>query len=172
MVDYNIVYDVQFIDESTTEPVTLTEAKNFCKVDISNDDDLITALITAARQMCEKYTNIGFIEREVVANVNNVNGGILLPYGPISEVYDILDDEGKVIDTAEIQYGGNEFKRLIYPEWDNLSIDYYAGYGELPKALKTALLNQIYYLYDNRAQAVDDISPIAQMLLNPYKRNV
>ena len=36
--------------------------------------------------------------------------------------------------------------------------------------LKTALLNAIYYLYDNRSEGADDIGPIAKMLLKPYRR--
>ena len=43
-------------------------------------------------------------------------------------------------------------------------------YTVLPEALKTALLNQVYYLYDNRSVGVDDISPIAKIILNLYKR--
>jgi len=33
-----------------------------------------------------------------------------------------------------------------------------------------ALLNAIFYLYDNRAQGVDNIGPIAMMLLKPLQR--
>ena len=53
---------------------------------------------------------------------------------------------------------------------NNITIDYITGYTTLPEALKTALLNQVYYLYDNRSVGVDDISPIAKIILNLYKR--
>jgi hypothetical protein len=66
--------------------------------------------------------------------------------------------------------GGNEFKRLRTPHSNNITIDYTTGYTTLPEVLKTALLNQVYYLYDNRAIAKDDISPIAKTILNLYKR--
>jgi hypothetical protein len=39
-----------------TEPVTLDEAKNFLRVTVSNDDLLIAALITAARETVEAFT--------------------------------------------------------------------------------------------------------------------
>lgn len=38
-----------------TEPVTLSEAKLWAKIDINDDDALITALIVAAREFAEKY---------------------------------------------------------------------------------------------------------------------
>lgn len=171
MVDYNCVYDVQFNDESITEPVTLTEAKDFCKIDISNDDNLIMSLITAARQMCEAYTGVGFVEHSIIANLNNVNGNIYLPYGPVIEVIQVTDDDGNVL-TVDTDYTlrGNDFKRLQWPEWDNLEVEYLAGYSVLPEILKTGLLNAIYFLYDNRSQSTEDIGPIAKMILKPYKR--
>lgn len=171
MVDYNSVLDVQFQDGEITEPVTLTEAKNFCKIDISTDDDLINVLITAARQMCEAYTNVGFVEHEAVAVLNNMNGDIYIPYGPMIEIISVEDDAGRVL-VLDLDYtiGGNEFKRLRTPYANNITINYITGYTTLPEVLKTALLNQVYYLYDNRSVGVDDISPIAKTLLNLYKR--
>lgn len=171
MVDYNSVLDVQFQDGEITEPVTLTEAKNFCKIDISTDDDLINVLITAARQMCEAYTGVGFVQHNAVAVLNNMNGDIYIPYGPMVEIISVEDDSGNVL-VLDLDYtiGGNEFKRLRTPYANNITIDYITGYNTLPEALKTALLNQVYYLYDNRSVGVDDISPIAKTILNLYKR--
>lgn len=171
MVDYNSVLDVQFQDGEITEPVTLTEAKNFCKIDISTDDDLINLLITAARQMCEAYTGVGFVEHDVVAVLNNMNGDIYIPYGPMIAINSVENEQGTVL-ILDTNYtiGGNEFKRLKTPLQNNITIDYTTGYTSLPDALKTALLNQVYYLYDNRSVGVDDISPIAKIILNLYKR--
>ncbi len=171
MVEYNSVLDVQFQDGVITEPVTLTEAKNFCKIDISTDDDLINVLITAARQMCEAFTGVGFVEHNVVAVLNNSNGDIYIPYGPIIAINSVEDDAGRVL-VLDLDYtlGGNDFKRLRTPHNNNITIDYTTGYTTLPEVLKTALLNQVYYLYDNRAIATDDISPIAKIILNLFKR--
>lgn len=44
-----------------SEPVDLTDAKAHCRVDITDDDDLITALITAARQRAEQ-----FLQRSII----------------------------------------------------------------------------------------------------------
>ena len=45
------------------EPLTLAEVKNFLRVDQTNDDALITALITAARLFCEGNTGRSLITR-------------------------------------------------------------------------------------------------------------
>jgi len=170
-VGYNSVLDIEFNDGVITEPVTLTEAKDFCKVDIGTDDTLITALITAARQQCEAYTAVGFVVHDIVTIVNNINGEIYIPYGPMIAINQVTNADGDVLvlDT-DYTLSGNQFKRLLTPREKNITIDYSAGYDELPNVLKTALLNQIYYLYDNRSIGVDDVAPIAKNLLNPYRR--
>ena len=43
------------VTPAASEPITLTEAKNFLRVDGTDDDTLISALISAAREMCESY---------------------------------------------------------------------------------------------------------------------
>ena len=50
-----------FIEKQpTSEPVTLAEAKNFLRVTITDDDLLISSLITAAREACEAFTGRSF----------------------------------------------------------------------------------------------------------------
>lgn len=171
MVNYNSVLDIQFVEESVTEPVTLEEAKNFCKIDISTDDTLIEALITTARQMCEAWTGVGFVVHDAVAIINNVNGGMYLPYGPTGEITKVTNANGTELVVDETYtLSGNAFIRILTPKEDNLTIEYATGYETLPNVLKTALLNAVYYLYDNRSQSTDDIGPIAKTLLNPFKR--
>jgi uncharacterized phiE125 gp8 family phage protein len=43
------------------EPVTLSEAKTFLRVDGTDDDTLITSLLVTARRLCEEYTKRTFI---------------------------------------------------------------------------------------------------------------
>jgi uncharacterized phiE125 gp8 family phage protein len=170
-VSYNSVTDIEFTNDIINEPVTLVEAKDFCKVDIGTDDNLIISLITAARQQCEAYTGVGFVVHDAVAILNNVNGDIYIPYGPMVAINQVTDEAGNILVLDSTYFViGNLFKRLQSPRAKNITIDYTTGYSELPNILKTALLNQIYYLYDNRSISTDDISPIAKNLLNPYRR--
>jgi uncharacterized phiE125 gp8 family phage protein len=88
-----------FSDESDTEPVNPTEAKNWLKIDVTDDDDLITELITAARQQCEHYVKMSFITRTVKARVLNDQNNIELPYGPVVSVSQVKDADGNIVDT-------------------------------------------------------------------------
>jgi len=92
-VTYNQVSD---IDRGTviTEPVTLNELKNYCKIAYSTDDALLTALITAARQVCENYSYVALAQREITAWINNFNGGTYLPYGPVGDIILVEDLDG------------------------------------------------------------------------------
>ena len=65
---------------------------------------------------------------------------------------------------------GNQFKRFSSSFDTEFTIDYTTGYSVLPDIYKVALLNQVYYLYDNRSEAASDMSPIAKTILNPLKR--
>lgn len=50
----------RMITGPTVEPITLDVAKQHLRVDFSDDDALISALITAAREYCENYTHRAF----------------------------------------------------------------------------------------------------------------
>ena len=94
------------------EPVTVTETKQFMRVDIADDDDLISDLIVTARQLCEEYTRRKFISTTVTLSLdgfpssendvwwNGVRDGALsqfygfarcikLPFAPVSSVASI-----------------------------------------------------------------------------------
>ncbi len=45
------------------EPVTLTQAKQHLKVDVSEDDAYITSLITAGREFCEEHCGRSFVDQ-------------------------------------------------------------------------------------------------------------
>jgi hypothetical protein len=45
------------------EAITLTDAKNFLRVEITDDDVLIGYLITAAREACEAFTSRSFVNK-------------------------------------------------------------------------------------------------------------
>lgn len=152
-----------------TYPVTLAEVKNFAKIDVPDDDVLIEeTLIPAAVEMCEQLTNISFVAREITTAFNNCNGGTFLPYGPVAEDVSLSDIDA--IDITDPSQTKGQWKQVLTPKNDYMVATYTGGYDVLPAKLKTALLNAIYYLYDHRAQGVDNVGPIAMMILNPLKR--
>lgn len=164
---YNAVLNVSFTDGTVTEPVTLQEAKDWCRIDVADDDSLIISLITAARIMCEKYANLSFIKRTVTAKIKNGLGGFVAPYGPVIGTPTATDSDNAAITDFDLDnsYSGN------------ITVTYEAGYGDtdnlLPKNLKTALLNQIGFLYENRGDVrlQSGLSEESKLILNQV-RNV
>lgn len=53
------------------EPVALDDAKNYLRVEIDDDDALITGLITAAREACEVFTNRSFINKGYIQTLDS-----------------------------------------------------------------------------------------------------
>lgn len=147
------------------EPISLSEAKNFCKIDEPDDDVLVSTLIVAARLLCEDYSNISFVKRKVTATISNGNGYAYLPFGPVHDVESI---NGKSPDGGAVTTG--EWKQLIYPVCDRVTLEYDGGYesGQLPNDLRIAWLNAIYFLYDNRSES--GLSPTSKSILNQYRR--
>ncbi len=168
-IAYNAVLDVSFSNEDTSEPVTLTEAKDWCRIDVTDDDDLIEELITSARILCEEYSGISFINRTITASLNNSLGGIELPYGPVKTLTSIVDSENI---EAEYTLRNENFKQLIEPVKSFVKVIYPAGYETLPKNLKTAVLNQLLWMYENRGDVkiASSLSDTTMLILNKVRR--
>ena len=167
-VSYNQILDVSNEAAVATEPVTLQDIKDWGKIDLSTDDTILSALITAARRMCEQYSGMNFTARTVTAIINNLNSGTYLPYGPIGAIASMTDMEGNVIDSGSYKITGNQFKQVQWPTMEYLSITYTGGYTTLPEDLKTAIKAQALYLSENRGDI--GMSPLAMQILNPIRR--
>lgn len=156
------------LDIVATEPVTLSEVKEWCKVEGSADDAILSALIIAARDICERYTNVSFVQRGVIAMINNVNGRTFLPFGPVSGDVDVYNEDGTAT-TGTFSDTADGFVQILTP-LQIVRCEYTGGYSALPEGLKTALKMQVLFMYENRGDSQQGISPIAAAVLNPYKR--
>jgi len=148
------------------EPVTLQEVKNWLRIDLDDDDDILTMLITAARETLEAYTNVSFISRVVKATIKNQLGGYPLPYGPVGDIISFTDKDGEDITDYEIT--GTDFKQVETAFFDPVTVEYNAGYSVPPTDFKTAILCQVALMYENRGEAT--ISGSAKALLSKYRR--
>ncbi len=161
----------QFSSESATEPITLAAAKAWIKVDtaITADDTLITELIKAARQQVEGFLGISLISRTVTAVINNSAGSIELPYGPLVSFTSLTDEDGTAIAADDYELRGIGFKYLHEPLYDYMTAVYTTGYTALPENFKTAVKEQVAWLYDNRGEA-KELSEIVYNTLKPFRR--
>jgi uncharacterized phiE125 gp8 family phage protein len=65
----------------TTQPSlevwTLSEVKNYLKVDTSSDDTFITTLLQSAREVAERYLNQALITQTITEKLDRLNKPII-----------------------------------------------------------------------------------------------
>jgi len=147
---FNAVLDVSFSDSDSIMPVTRELAKKWARIDDSYDDIIVDHLIMSAVSILEKYLNQSIIPKTVTATINNSCGNCYLPYGPVKSITSVTDFDGNELTTSSYTLSGENFKRIINPIEDNLKFVYTTGYSELPDQIKTAILCQVAYMYENR----------------------
>lgn len=150
--------NLAIVTEPTEEPVSLAEAKAHLRVTFSDDDALISNLITAARIRCETAIDRKFITQTWDFKLETfpipyldsqlwvrVPGVIVLPFAPIASVTSIsyVDANG---DTQTLTSGVNYLAKTgtpgavhpypvtsIWPyvrqQLDAVTIRFVAGYG-------------------------------------------
>jgi uncharacterized phiE125 gp8 family phage protein len=153
--------------------VALADVKAYAKIDTGTVDDMILGyLITTARQQCEDFTGISIIPRTITAVLNNSCGGIFLPYCPFKSLTSITDQDGNILTTDDYQVSGTAFPQLIFPKWDRLTLIYDTGYANLPQEIKTAILQQTFYLYENRGESavISRSGIVAELTLSPQAK--
>lgn len=192
-LSYNM--STKLITAPSVEPVSLPEAKDWARIDISDDDNLIKALITTARNLSETFTRRSFINTTWRYAMDCFPYGkvIDLPWSPLSSVTNL-----KYYDTAGVQQTFNsslyyldketEPGRLIlnpnevWPSIESerysaVTVDYVAGYGAtadlVPEDIKTAIKMLVAHWYDVRPSVsmenLKDVPLAYESLLWQYK---
>ncbi len=98
----SVLYRV--VTEPSSEPITLQEAKDYCRIDFSDsgNDGVISGLIQSARKYVEQVTGRALATQSILAQfiIDRPHGGVLS--GPI-------DDEQENFYHYEQQLGANPF---------------------------------------------------------------
>ena len=125
------------------EPVTLQEVKEYSHIDLNDDDNKITYLITQVRQLVERYTGRYLIPVSISAIVVNGLGNITLIGGNVKNV---KDKDGDDVDLKE-----------TFDEAAELNYD--AGYAttDVPEGLKLLMLQIIDNYIKGNYGIPDDI---------------
>ncbi len=147
--------------DPVTESVSLTEAKDYLRVDGSDDDSLITDMIVAAREFAEEYLAKSLITQSwKLAFDETAPACTRLPMGPVQSVTSVKliaeDDSETIIDTS--LYGLNAAKdTLVFDEVSighQVEIVYVTGYGnnasDVPAGIRQGILRHIAHLYEHR----------------------
>lgn len=102
---------IRMLTQPPVEPLTLTEAKLFCRIDADDvaQDAVVTALIVACRQYMENYTRRAFVQRQFEKSFDCAfnNFELVLAYPPLVSVDEIaytnLGGGTTIVDPATYQ---------------------------------------------------------------------
>ena len=178
----------------TVEPVSLTEAKAFLRVDTSDDDDLITALIVAARSHAEMQTRRALITQSwrLVRDAWPPDGRIEVLPAPLravtaARVYD-AENVTHGVDTAAFTADVAAAPAILsFPPWSlqqpgrpaaGIELDVQAGYGDaaadVPAPLRHAIKLLVAHWYENREMVAAGatllvLPEMVSALIAPYR---
>lgn len=178
-----------------TDPVSLTEAKAHLRVDASDEDDLITALIAAASGHLDGHTGIlgrCLVTQTWAQRYDGWSRVMRLPFPDISNIvltYTDSDDAEQTVASSlysvfedsigsYLRFSDSFTSPTVGPDYGGVSAALTAGYGAasaVPAALKAAILLHVGTLYENRESVVVGTST-AQLphahaaLIAPYRR--
>lgn len=171
------------------EPISLTEAKAYLKVDSSADNDFITGLIQAAREEVETYTSKRLVTQTIAEYFENFPRypWFTLAASPVQSITSIqYYDTDNVLQTMSsgdyILDGTSTPARIclnIDATWPAtasrlkaVTVTYVAGYGAasaVPLRIKEAMYLMIADWYDNRTDPVRSLPQASQRILDKVK---
>ena len=171
MQNYNIILDTIDISEgsSVTEPVSLAEMKTYLRLQgfiddndstaipaFEDDDAIIEEMITAARQSLEEKLGCSIVEHTWQAiGVTNQAGNIQLKYGPVTAITAITDEKGDAYDHTDTDIVKLVGDFLKIPTDSNMTVNYTAGFTDLPKPIIVEIKRIVAWLYQHRGDEVD-----------------
>lgn len=155
---YNFIIDyTQENFGQFNEPVTVAEAKQYCRVTNEEENELFMDLITQSRQAFEKAANVSITPKIITLWFTNLAGNFQLPFGPMTEFISLTDVNDNEVPTNVYKLIGGQYPNLQRPEYANMTAVYTTGMATVPAEIKTAILDQINYGYENRGMDVDDM---------------
>lgn len=179
---------IKVITPPTVEPITLSDAKAHLRVDGSDEDALITAAISAARQDCEQRLDRSIAPTTLALVLDAFPAGaIRLPRGPVTAVTSIVyrDTVGalQTLSAANYSLDDAQIDGWVLPAYDYdwpstrdqanaVTITYTAGYASAPAIVRQWLLLRIGTLYQFREADADRVpqpSTFADRLLDGYR---
>lgn len=168
----------------SAEPVTLAEAKLHLKVDVTDDDALITEQLASAREYIEDISSTSLMTQTITLRADNFPtcfgrgqeeyGLIELPRGPIQSFTSVayLDENGNSQTLNATKYRADIVSRpgRLTPSYGNtwpatqpvthaVTLTYVAGFtsaGVVPSRFKTAIKTLVGSMYRFRENTITE----------------
>lgn len=153
---------ITVLADAVVEPVSLTDAKKWMRIDYSEDDVLIQNLVESARKHIEKLTGLSLVNKQIRANIelcgNVPNVWMVdLPYGPLVCVDSVKYKTG--INSYDTLTKNDDFEVIGGKLWmytqGYYTITYQAGFGTLPDDLANDILTLTAWMYENRGKKMN-----------------
>ncbi len=187
------------IVEPPVEPVTLAEIKIDRAVDHSLHDDMLTALIQAAREYVERTCQMSIVTQTRETAYDSFADGILIPFGPVQSIVSLEYIATGIVSTPITDYQADIYSPIarltpaygsVWPtdlgaDYNAVVVRYIAGYTpvagsptdyrtSVPSSIKTAIKLLVGNWYENREASVTGTINTAlelgvKALLLPYK---
>ncbi len=179
----------RIVTQPTEEPVTVDEVKAHLRIDGTDDDAMLAAMITAAREEAEHRLERACARQTVQLLLDEFPEDIPLPMPPLvsiqSVTYADADGNTQTVDSADFTTDvGQEPPWLLdatgngWPtpgEFANaVQVTYEVGYtpADIPRAIKHWILLRIGTLYAYREADSDKVpqpAPFADRMLDRYR---
>ena len=163
---------IKLISGPSSEPIMLNEAKLHLRVDVTDDDTLITGLIVAARQSAEQITGRALMQQTWELALDRFECEIRLQMPPLQSVTSIkyLDQDGvqQTLSTSDYLVDDYREPARIVPAYGKcwpstrcqanaVLVRFIAGYanaGVVPQEIKQWMLLMIGSMYENREREI------------------
>lgn len=181
-----------------TQPVSLSLAKSYCRVDHDDEDEVIALLIEQATNRAEKFTGRAFIDQTWDYYLDAFpSGEISLPLGPLIQVSTVAYRDASGNEQPFTNYQADTSStvpRLTLPSggsWPTpatvanaVRVRFRAGYldttnspaneSNVPAMIRAAILIDLVTYYENRqtiiiGQSATRLPEAWENLLRPYR---
>jgi uncharacterized phiE125 gp8 family phage protein len=156
--------------------INIIDIKNYLKITIDEDDNLIEQFINSAIESCENYCSLSLFAK----NINYIIDGfrsdrIYLPVLPLREILSIKTslDKEEMIDCDALNKNSREgiiyFTKNFY--FKKLEIIYVAGFQDktnIPRSFIQGIMMHVGQMYDSGTYKT--ISEDLQKLYQPYRK--
>lgn len=163
-------------DPPNTEPVTLTEIKQWLRIQSNSAEDaLLNELIVEGRKWVEKRCGISVVAKEVTAIIEVMNEQEF-PYGPVQNIDSItaVNDQGETVSNYRVV--GLDGGYPAVQGYGRFTFTYDAGMDTVPADLKGAIKNYVAFAYENRGDEIDEsdepFAKLARKKSNMFKRTI
>ncbi len=164
---------ITVIQSPGEEPLTISGTKNHLRVTFTDDDVLISNLITAGTQYIESTTGVALVSGTLLYTRDTLADDMELPRAPVAAIESVVlvdeDDVETTVATTVYELDDtntpNRVSLRTNQSWPNVTlkrrggvqIQFRAGYGDpsdVPETLKSAHKLFISNFYENREPVV------------------